>query len=148
MQQNLKKKKFYLEIGYTPIQNKNFLLKLAALSLRCSLRHRIFDLHCSMWGLLVVACRIFSCNMQTLSCSMWDLIPWPRIKPRSPALGAQSLSHWTTMAVSRWNIVDGIGRCGPLLGDCPWLLSLAFTGSTYLVPTSSAPARPGSQTIC
>ena len=40
-----------------------------------------------------------SCNMSTLSCSMWDLVPWPGIKPRAPALGAQSLSHWTTREV-------------------------------------------------
>ena len=26
-----------------------------------------------------------------LSCSMWDLIPWPSIKPRPPALGTQRL---------------------------------------------------------
>ena len=25
-----------------------------------------------------------------------DLVPWPRIKPGSPALGAQRLTHWTT----------------------------------------------------
>ena len=30
---------------------------------------------------------IFSCSMQTLSCGMWDLVPWPGIKPRPPALG-------------------------------------------------------------
>ena len=143
-----KKKMFYLEIGYTPIKNKDFPLKLVALNLSCSLSRGIFDLHCSTWGLLAVACRIFSCNMQTLSCGMWDLIPWPEIEPRSPALGAQSLSPWTSRAVSRWNIVDGIGSCGPLLGDCPWLSSLVFPGSTYLVPSSSAPARPGSQTVC
>ena len=34
------------------------------------------------------------------SCHMWDLIPWPGIKPRPPALGAWSLSHWTTTEVS------------------------------------------------
>ena len=28
-----------------------------------------------------------------LSCSMWDLVPWPGIKLRSPALGAQSMDH-------------------------------------------------------
>ena len=28
------------------------------------------------------------------------LVPWPGIKPRSPALGAWSLSHWTTREVS------------------------------------------------
>ena len=32
---------------------------------------------------LVVACE--------LSCSMWNLVPWPGIEPRPPALGAQSL---------------------------------------------------------
>ena len=26
-----------------------------------------------------------------LSCSMWDLVPWPGIEPGPPALGAQSL---------------------------------------------------------
>ena len=30
------------------------------------------------------------------SCRMWDLVPWPGIKPRPSALGAQSLTHWTT----------------------------------------------------
>ena len=29
-------------------------------------------------------------------CSMQDLVPWPVTEPRPPALGAQSLSHWTT----------------------------------------------------
>ena len=27
---------------------------------------------------------------------MWDLLPRSGIKPRHPALGAQSLGHWTT----------------------------------------------------
>ena len=27
---------------------------------------------------------------------MWDLVPWSGIEPRYPALGAQSLSNWTT----------------------------------------------------
>ena len=34
-----------------------------------------------------------------LSCSMWALAPWPGIKPRPPALGARSVSHWTTREV-------------------------------------------------
>ena len=37
--------------------------------------------------------------MQTLSCCLWDLVPWPGIKPRPPALGAWHLSHWTTREV-------------------------------------------------
>ena len=34
-----------------------------------------------------------------LSCCMWDLVPCPGIKPRPPALGVQSPSHWTTREV-------------------------------------------------
>ena len=35
-----------------------------------------------------------------LSCSMWDLVFRPGIKPGLPALGVKSLSHWTTREVS------------------------------------------------
>ena len=42
------------------------------------------------------------CAMQTLSCGLWDLAPWPRMEPSGPsALGARSLSHWTTREVLR-----------------------------------------------
>ena len=27
---------------------------------------------------------------------MWDLVLWPRVGLQPPALGAKSLSHWTT----------------------------------------------------
>ena len=39
-----------------------------------------------------------------LSCGMWDLVPWPGIEPGPHALGAQSLTHWTTREVPRLNI--------------------------------------------
>ena len=45
------------------------------------------------------ACGNFSCHRQTLICGMQDLVPWPGIKPRPPALGVWSLSHWTTKEV-------------------------------------------------
>ena len=48
---------------------------------------------------LVAVCEIFNCSRQTLSCSKWDLVPWPGIEPMSPALGAWILSHWTTRKV-------------------------------------------------
>ena len=51
-----------------------------------------FYLYTRMCQVLVVACRLFSCGM-------WDLVPQPRIEPRPTALGAQSLSHWTTRKV-------------------------------------------------
>ena len=45
--------------------------------------------------MLVEALGIFSWGIWTLS-YMWALVPWPGMEPRPPALGAQSLSHWTT----------------------------------------------------
>ena len=41
----------------------------------------------------------FCYSMHTLSCSVWDLVPWPEIKPRHPALGVWYLSHWTTREI-------------------------------------------------
>ena len=32
----------------------------------------------------------------TLSCGVWDLVPWSGIELGPPALGIQSVSHWTT----------------------------------------------------
>ena len=51
------------------------------------------------WLGLFAAWEIFRCGMQNLSCGMWDLVPWPEIKPELPALGAWGLSHWTTREV-------------------------------------------------
>ena len=42
--------------------------------------------------ILVVACRIFSCGMQ-------DLVPWPGMEPKPPALEVWSLRHWTNREV-------------------------------------------------
>ena len=72
---------------------------------RCELMsHCGFDLHFSFLKnihlfiylavpmILVAACGIFSCNKR-------DLIPWPGIESRPPALGAQSIIHWTSREV-------------------------------------------------
>ena len=48
---------------------------------------------------LVVAQGICRCGLWALSCSLWDLVPWPGIEPRPSALGMRSLSHWTTREV-------------------------------------------------
>ena len=45
-------------------------------------------------SIFIVACGIFS---------MRDLVPEPEIKPRPPALGAQSLSHWTTREIPQYS---------------------------------------------
>ena len=33
---------------------------------------------------------------------MWELVPWPGVKPRPPVVGVQSLSCWTTREVSMY----------------------------------------------
>ena len=49
--------------------------------------------------LICLAALGLSCNMWTLSCGVWDLVPWPGIESGLPALRAQSLSHQTTREV-------------------------------------------------
>ena len=44
-----------------------------------------------------------------LSCSMWDLVSWPGIKPGPPALGAQSLNHWASKEVPYREVLKGSG---------------------------------------
>ena len=52
-----------------------------------------------LWQVLVTARGVFSCGMRTLNCCMRDLVAWPGIEPRTRALGAQSLSPWTSREV-------------------------------------------------
>ena len=69
----------------------------------------IFDYHCGMWDLL---------QLWNLSCSMCDLVPWPGIEPRPPALREHCLSYWTIRDVpttlSFLALVPELpGRCVP-----------------------------------
>ena len=57
--------------------------------------------------------------MQTLSCGIWDLAPWPGIKPSPPALGVRSFSHWTTR-----EIACGFNRGLKCTKPAGWFLSL------------------------
>ena len=51
----------------------------------------------------LIACRIFFffffSSVGTVSCGMWDLVPWLDFKRGPPALGEWSLSHWATREV-------------------------------------------------
>ena len=51
---------------------------------------------------------VFFLAAPCFSCSMWDLVPWPGIEPRSPMLGAWSLSHWTTGKSPKFYIFDPV----------------------------------------
>ena len=56
----------------------------------------------SLCWVLVVAHGFFNlpCGMRDIfSCRIWDLVPWPGIKPGAPALRAWRLSHRTTREV-------------------------------------------------
>ena len=55
-------------------------------------------LSCSTWDL--------HCGIGIFSCSMRDLVPWPGTEPGPPALGAWSLSHWTTREVPKTPFFD------------------------------------------
>ena len=77
--------------------------------------HGIFDLHC---------------GMQTLSCGMWELVPQPGIEPRSLALGAWSLTHWTTREalhsiLSSYDIL-ALNFFFPIMYDCIYLFILIY----------------------
>ena len=47
----------------------------------------------------VCVCVFFFFTALDLSCSRWELVSWSSIKPWPPALGAWSLSHWTTREI-------------------------------------------------
>ena len=66
---------------------------------------------------------------------MWGLVPWSGVKPEPPALGAWSLSHWTTREASplALDLIDSIAK-GCLLVDAP--------------PTSMLCSLPWRQVLC
>ena len=61
--------------------------------------YRIFDVCLKIQDLLIVAYKL-------LVGGMWDLVTWLRIEPGLSALGAWSLSHWTSREVPIWSILD------------------------------------------
>ena len=50
-------------------------------------------------SLIIWLFQVLAAACGTFSCGKWDLFPWPGIEPGPPALGAWSLSHWTTREV-------------------------------------------------
>ena len=52
-------------------------------------------------GMETLSCgtETLSCGTETLSCGVQDLVVLPWMEPRPSALGAGSLSHWTTKEV-------------------------------------------------
>ena len=49
------------------------------------------------------------------SCGMWDLVPWPRVKPGPPALGTWGFSLWTTREVPVQIFINSLNTVSPVL---------------------------------
>ena len=77
----------HYENHYWEIENKIYLFNYWVLVVASRIFH------------FLAACRIFCCGMWTLSCSMWDLVPWPGMEPGPPALETPNFSHCTTREV-------------------------------------------------
>ena len=77
----------------------------------CPSQDGMFSLSFFSWlhQVLVAICKIFGCGMQTLSCSMWDLVPWPGVEPGPPALRAWSLNSWITREVPKVSLCINSG---------------------------------------
>ena len=82
-----------------------------------------------------MACRIFSC-------SVWDRVPWPGTEPRPPALGAQSLSHWTTREVSRFSCLKKVDVVEYSQGYAAFYPIHLFHVLPLHIPTSHRATRP------
>ena len=65
--------------------------------LSCTFKRFIWLHQVLVWGTWDLRCheQNLSCRMQALSSGIWDLVSWPGIEPRLPALEAQGLNHWT-----------------------------------------------------
>ena len=66
---------------------------------------------------------------------MWDLVPRPGIEPGHPALGAQSLSHWTTREVPVSSVQSLSRVVTPWTAACQ--ASLSITNSQSLLKLMS-----------
>ena len=67
--------------------------------------------------------RVAACEL--LLVAMWGLAPWPGIKSGTPALGAQSRSHWTTSEVPAFSLfllydVTMMWHCIVYYDHCYW----------------------------
>ena len=82
-----------------------------------------FNIYLFIWlcQVLVAVCGIFNWDMQTVSCGMWDLVPWLGIKPWPPALGEWSLNQRTTREVPAPGFLPGKPHGQrSLVGCSPW----------------------------
>ena len=79
------------------LRNKNFCGKVKVTYLYPTSRPTHFlKKYLFIWlcWILVVTCGVLAEVCRIFGCGMWDVVPWPGITLRRPALGVQSLGHW------------------------------------------------------
>ena len=81
-------------------------------------------------------------SVPSLSCSMWDLVPWPGMKPGPLALWVQSLSHWTTREVPVNSISIKLTKNKTNLDNRLHLLDHAWPGFCLPCSTTVTPSLP------
>ena len=80
----------------------------------------LIDWFICLCRILVAGYRIFSCDMETLSCSLWNLVPWLQIKP----------------GPLPWEFrVSAPGKLPPLLYLSSWFSKLLWTVLSRVQPT-------------
>ena len=68
-----------------------------------------------------------------LRCGMQDLVSWPGIKPGIPALGTQSLGHWTTREVP-----SSFELTALMEGCIPWEIYQNSMGKPHTQPSENS----------
>ena len=102
---------------------------MPTLGLGCSTQNIWSLLQVWHMGSLVAACKPLSCNM-------WGLVLWPGIKPRPPALGVWSLSHWPPgRKAFKWMAFFSFNS------QQAWLFGPSHASSIYPMSRSSTGAR-------
>ena len=119
-----------------------FLLLLSGRSSFSKKKKKLIYLH---W-VFVVARGIFNfhCSSGIFTHSTWDLVPLAGIKPGPPALGLQSLSHWTTREVpvgifsESWILLLVMYM---ILGCLSTALTVSFKAQTFHSEASKSPVQ-------
>ena len=77
-------------------------------------------------------CLLIYLTVPGLGCGMWDLVPWPRVELRSPALGAQNLNHdWVVWFFFFFLILSDITIAIPVFFCLLFAWNICFHSFTF-----------------
>ena len=78
----------------------------------------------------------------SLSCGMWDLVPWPGIEPGCSSLRAQRVSHWTSRETPCVFSCVSVFSFLALVCVCVWSLCVSLCASLFLSSKVSPSLSP------